>query len=426
MNFNKMGNWKTYKLGDISKDIAYGYTASATTEPLGTKFLRITDIQGGSVNWNDVPYCEIDDQKKGQYQLEIGDIVIARTGNSTGENTIIRDDVDAVFASYLIRYQIDEKIVFPFYVAYCLRSQNWRNFVQSIKGGSAQAGANAKQFARFEFDCPESIEEQKAIAKILSSLDDKIELNRRMNATLEAMAKALFKAWFVDFEPVRANMENRPSESASPEIAKLFPSEFENDIPKGWRIGTLNEISFNYRQNVNPNEVEAETPYVGLEHIPKKSIALTEWGNSEKAESTKSSFKSNDILFGKLRPYFHKVVIAPFDGICSTDILVIRPKDNYHFGQILITYSSDEIIQYADRLSNGAKMPRTNWSDLAKFEVVIPTKQISEEFSIFTASIAEKIKLNISENQKLAEIRDSLLPRLISGKIRCSELRLQA
>jgi type I restriction enzyme S subunit len=243
-----------------------------------------------------------------------------------------------------------------------------------------------------------------------------------MNATLEAMARALFKAWFVDFEPVRANMENRPSESASPEIAKLFPSEFENDIPKGWRISTLNDISFNHRQNVNPTEVETETAYVGLEHIPRKSLALTDWGKSDKAESTKSSFKTNDILFGKLRPYFHKVVIAPIDGICSTDILVIRPKQDFHFGQTLITYSSDEIIQYADRLSNGAKMPRTSWSDLAKFEIVIPSKQVSEEFSKFASSMAEKIKLNIRENEKLAEIRDSLLPRLVSGKIRVGEI----
>ncbi len=134
----------------------------------------------------------------------------------------------------------------------------------------------------------------------------------------------------------------------------------------------------------------------------------------------------NDILFGKLRPYFHKVVIAPVDGICSTDILVIRPKEKHYFGQSLIYFSSDEVIRYADRLSNGAKMPRTSWSDLAKFEIVIPSKQVLEEFSKFAISITEKIKLNITENKKLEQIRDSLLPRLISGKIRVNEIEKEA
>jgi type I restriction enzyme, S subunit len=234
---------------------------------------------------------------------------------------------------------------------------------------------------------------------------------------LEAMARALFKVWFVDFEPVHANKENRPSTSASPEIAKLFPSNFENGIPKGWRIGTLLEIATNYRQNIDPTEIEANTPYVGLEHIPRKSLALTEWGLASKAESTKSNFGTNDILFGKLRPYFHKVVIAPIDGICSTDILVVRPKQEHHFGQVAIQFSSDSLIQYATQLSNGAKMPRTSWADLAKFETVIPSREISESYTKFVSRITKRILTNISEGRVLEEIRDSLLPRLISGRI---------
>jgi len=311
------------------------------------------------------------------------------------------------------------------FLYYLVTNQEFTDYLVSKAEGSAYPAVNPSVFSSADILVPD-YEEQKAIAKILSSLDDKIELNRRMNETLEAIARALFKAWFVDFEPVRANMENRPSESASPEIAKLFPSEFENGIPKGWTFGTLSDIAFNSRQNINPNEIKTETAYVGLEHIPRKNIALTDWGKSDKAESTKSRFKANDILFGKLRPYFHKVVIAPIDGICSTDVLVIRSKNTYHFGETLIHFSSDEVIQYADRLSNGAKMPRTSWSDLAKFEIVIPTKKVSEEFSKFVSSIAEKIKSNISQNKKLEQIRDSLLPRLISGKLPVSKIESEA
>lgn len=259
------------------------------------------------------------------------------------------------------------------------------------------------------------------IAEILSSLDDKIELNRQMNATLEAMARALFKAWFVDFEPVHANIENRPSTSASPEIAKLFPSDFENGIPKGWRVGMLGDISVNVRQNVDPFEIDSDTPYVGLEHVPRKSLGLTEWSTASSADSTKTKFQRNDVLFGKLRPYFHKVVVAPVDGVCSTDILVIRPKQDEFFGQVLMEFSSDAIIQYADKLSNGAKMPRTNWKDLAKFETVISRVQIAEKFSVVVRSMTDRMISNIEETKTLERLRDVILPRLISGRIRVSD-----
>lgn len=419
-----MDKYKTYKLSDIASVQTGPFGSQLHQEDYvenGTPIITVEHLGENRIIHRNLPRVSDEDKERlAKYSLQTNDIVFSRVGSVDRRAFVTEKENGWLFSGRCLRVRTNSENADSKFLSFYFGQESFKKYIRGIAVGATMPSINTKILSDIQINLP-PIEEQKEIAKILSSLDDKIELNRRMNATLEAMAKALFKAWFVDFEPVRANMENRPSESASPEIAKLFPSEFENEIPKGWRIGTLNEISFNYRQNVNPNEVEAETPYVGLEHIPKKSIALTEWGNSEKAESTKSSFKSNDILFGKLRPYFHKVVIAPFDGICSTDILVIRPKNNYHFGQILITYSSDEIIQYADRLSNGAKMPRTNWSDLAKFEVVIPTKQISEEFSKFMTSIAEKIKLNICENQKLAEIRDSLLPRLISGKIRCSE-----
>jgi type I restriction enzyme S subunit len=413
-----MEDWKPYQLYSLAEWINGMAFRDINFSSKGLPVIKIAEIKNGLSG--QTKYTE--DKYDLKYFVENGDMLFCWSGQpETSIGTYWWRSNEGWLNQHIFKVLPKEEIVRKDYFYYILQALNPR-FVQIArnKQTTGLGHVTKKDLENIEVRIPE-FDEQKAIAKILSSLDDKIELNRQMNATLEAMARALFKAWFVDFEPVRANMENRPSESASPEIAKLFPCEFENDIPKGWRIGTLNDISFNHRQNVNPTEVETETAYVGLEHIPRKSLALTDWGKSDKAESTKSSFKTNDILFGKLRPYFHKVVVSPIDGICSTDILVIRPKQDFHFGQTLITFSSDEIIQYADRLSNGAKMPRTSWSDLAKFEIVIPSKQVSEEFSKFASSMAEKIKLNIRENKKLAEIRDSLLPRLISGKIRVGE-----
>ena len=247
------------------------------------------------------------------------------------------------------------------------------------------------------------IKEQRRIAEILSTLDEKIELNLEMNRTLERIAQATFKHWFVDFQ--------------FPD----FDGEFVGGLPKGWRSGKLGDISTSIRKSVNPKDVDSNTPYFGLEHLPQKSIALTDWGKAEDADSLKSRFSAGDILFGKIRPYFHKVGIAPIDGICSTDILVIQPKRKEYFGLTLTHFSSEAVVKYATLRSNGAKMPRTNWNDLADYEIVIPQENIAEQFSELIISLTKRIKNNIFENRTLTQIRDGSLPKLMSGKIRVTE-----
>ena len=229
-----MSEWESVTLGDLSTSIQYGYTESASSEPIGPRFLRITDIQDDFINWSDVPYCKISDKDFRKYKLEKGDICIARTGNSTGATAFIKDDIEAVFASYLIRYQLDTQRVVPDFIGFLLRGSYWQKFVQSIKGGSAQAGANAKSFASFPILLP-PLPEQKKIAAVLSCLDRKIENLRKQNETLEAIAQTLFKHWFIDFE--FPNADGKPYKSSG---GAMEPSEL-GDIPAGWRVGTLGD-----------------------------------------------------------------------------------------------------------------------------------------------------------------------------------------
>lgn len=190
--------WQRVKLGEICSTIDYGYTTSATNLNTGVKFLRITDIVPNMINWDSVPYCEIDFDKKEKYLLEAGDIVIARTGATTGYNKIIKhNDFQAVFASYLIRYKINSNLANPYFIFYHLQSLAWKGFVEGIIGGSAQPNANAKQFADFSFPLP-PFETQQRIAEILSSLDDKIDLLHRQNKTLESLSLTLFRHTFID------------------------------------------------------------------------------------------------------------------------------------------------------------------------------------------------------------------------------------
>ena len=257
--------------------------------------------------------------------------------------------------------------------------------------GSAQASLNRNFIYPIPVRVPEP-REQRAIASVLGALDDKIELNRRMNETLEALAQSLFKSWFVD-----------ATQSA---------------LPKGWREGTLGEVAENPRRGIDAQEIKTDTAYIGLEHMPRRCIALSDWGSTEELESNKFEFKRGEILFGKLRPYFHKVGVAPLDGVCSTDILVIRPQKPEWFGFVLGHVSSVELVNHTNAASTGTKMPRSNWSDISRYAVALPPEKLAADFSERIRPLIDRIISNIYESRTLAALRDALLPKLLSGELR--------
>jgi type I restriction enzyme S subunit len=434
--------WIDTTLGALSTDVSYGYTESASSEKVGPHFLRITDIQNGVVDWKTVPYCPIDEIKLDKYILEKGDIVVARTGNSTGENYIFTGCEETVFASYLIRFKIDSGKADPFFVWYNMRSPAWWNFVSSSKTGSAQAGANAKLLGLFPLKLP-PLSQQKAIAHILGTLDGKIELNRQMNATLEAMAQALFKSWFVDFDPVidnalaagnpipeelkaRADARTALGDKRKPlpeGIQKQFPSRFVFTeemgwVPEGWEVGQFKDLSNHVKDGIKAEDVGDYDFYVGLEHIGRKQIFLSENGTGESIGSNKTGFEANDLLFGKLRPYFHKVCVAPQEGICSTDILVFRPKKPVYQSYMYLTAFSEAFVEYANMRSTGTRMPRASAKDMLVYEIIVPPGPVLESFQAVTAPFWEKGKKAVESSRMLANLRDSLLPKLLSGELR--------
>jgi len=268
-----------------------------------------------------------------------------------------------------------------------------------------------------------SLGEQDAIVGIVGPLQRKIDLNRRMNETLEAMARAIFKDWFVDFGPTRAKMEGRAPYLA-PEIWALFPDRLGDEgKPEGWKGATLGEIAIQVGESVNPRRFTPETPYIGLEHMPRQSIALENWEGAGKVTSGKLAFKRGDFLFGKLRPYFHKVGIAPIDGICSTDIVVLNAKSPNARAFVLSCISQEDYVAFTDRTSDGTKMPRTSWGRMEKYEISIPTPQTFEFFDRTASPLFERVIANIHESKVLSTTRDFLLPKLMSGEIRIDEAK---
>jgi len=291
--------------------------------------------------------------------------------------------------------------------------------------GSTFPNVSAAQLANVWWP-PLEEREQAAIAELFGALDDKIESNRRTSRTLEKLARAIFRAWFVDFEPVKAKAAGARSFPSMPQQAfdalptRLVPSEL-GPIPEGWEVGTMGDIGRQRREKVSPEDTAEGTAYIGLEHMPRRCIALSEWGVANAVTSAKSRFSTGDILFGKLRPYFHKVGPAPMDGICSTDIVVFSSKKPEAVAWLLMAVSSDEFVSHANQTSAGTKMPRTNWKDMANFPMALPSAPLFVAFQEVATPMLDLIRQGIYESRKLAAMRDYLLPKLLSGEVRVGD-----
>jgi type I restriction enzyme S subunit len=304
------------------------------------------------------------------------------------------------------------------FISYFLRSLNF----QSFNDKSSVPGLNRNDLHRLEVSAPLPAE-QRAVAGVLGALDDKIEQNRRTSVALERLARTMYRAWFVDFEPVKAKAAGATSVPSMPQaVFDALPTTFANSelgpIPEGWTVGKFGDIAIERRETVDPSEIEPSTPYIGLEHMPRRCVMLSEWENAGTVTSGKARFHAGQILFGELRPYFHKVGVAPVDGVCSTDIVVIEPNSEELFGLALAHASSDEFVAHTNACSTGTKMPRTNWRDMARYSIAIPPTSVALACCNLTKPMSDLMVASIFESRHLAALRDYLLPKLLSGAVR--------
>ena len=422
-NSGMVGEWVESTLGEVADFLSGGTPAKSCAE-----------YWGGSIPW-----VSAKDMKR--FRLEDTEDHVTEVGVDNGtklvpEGTVLLlargmtllNDVPICIARRPVTFNQDVKalraksdVAHPQYLPYLLLGNKQRLLSLVDLAGHGTGRLNSDELKALDIVLPACPEQQRAIARILEALDDKIELNRRMNETLEAMARALFKSWFVDFDPVRAKAEGR--DSGLPEfLANLFPARLVGsdlgEIPEKWEVGTLGDVAEHPRRSIRPSQIDPEMPYIALEHMPKRCIALSKWTTGDGIESNKFEFKRDEILFGKLRPYFHKVGVAPTDGVCSTDIVVVRPQQQAWFGFVLGHSFSVEFVSYADAGSMGTRMPRTNWKEMARYRLALPPESIVELFDTLIRPSVERIIVNIHESRMLAAIRDTLLPKLISGEIR--------
>ena len=416
-----MEGWKHVKLRDVAElNGGYAFKSSQYTEK-GRLVLRTVNIRDDfSITLEGATYISEEDAPHfSKFSLKDKDTLFVMVAATLGKVGYVRSDVlPALLNQNMWVIRAIPGCIDPAFLHFCFRELS--RVPLAWVSGSARSFLRRDDVRNLEFHLP-PLPEQRAIAHILGTLDDKIELNRRMNETLEAMARALFKSWFVDFDPVRAKMAGRDT-GLPQHLADLFPDRLVDsdlgEIPEGWGVKTLGSVADNPRRGVRAQEIDPGTPYIALEHMPKRCIALSEWDTADGLASSKFRFAQGDILFGKLRPYFHKVGIAALDGVCSTDIVVVSPASPDWFGFVLGHTSSPEFVDYTDAVSTGTRMPRTKWTDMARFKIAMPNRGLPKIFTGLVQPWVNRIASAIHESRTLVAQRDALLPKLVSGEVR--------
>lgn len=336
------------------------------------------------------------------------DLILAREA-PIGNVAIIPKNLKVCLGQRTVLIRPDRTKIDPYYLCYLLLGDEVQGKIHSMSNGATVHHLNMADIRSFELPKLPSLKAQQKIASILSAYDDLIENNTRRIKILEEMAQMLYREWFVNFR------------FPNHEQFKMVESEL-GLIPEGWEHKILGDIAQEIRRGINPEKLDPETPYFGLEHLPRKSIALSDWGKASDIKSTKLVFKKGEILFGKIRPYFHKVGVAPINGICSSDIIVIQPKDSKYFSITLACVSSEDFVNQATQTSQGTKMPRANWDVLTKYTIVIPPSKLFQQFNKSIEANVQQIQNLVLKNINLRKTRDLLLPKLISGEIDIEKL----
>ncbi|MBL8541997.1 MAG: restriction endonuclease subunit S [Betaproteobacteria bacterium] len=357
-----------------------------------------------------------------------GDLVITREA-PMGEVCMIPSDLRCCLGQRLVLLRPNRKRAEPRYLLYALQSKAVQHEI-GVNEGTGSTVSNLRIPLLESLPIPtRPLSEQRAIAHILGTLDDKIELNRRMSETLEGMARALFKSWFVDFDPVRAKAEGRDPGLAKP-IADLFPARLVHselgEIPEGWEVGRFGEVVEQLRDQENP----LSFPDVLYHHF---SIPAFDEGQTAKAEfgesikSLKSRVPPGVILMSKLNPEIERVWmvdVQPYDrSVCSTEFLVLRSRPPFTRGYAYCLARSPLFRQQIEGLVTGTSKShqRAQVRSILDLAAVKPPARVVATFDGSAEAMLARTLECRREGRTLAALRDALLPKLISGELRVGD-----
>lgn len=417
--------WREVALEDVAADVTVGHVGSMASEYVerGIPFLRSLNIEPLRINETNLKFVtsEFHGRLK-KSALSPGDVVIVRTGKP-GACAVVPQTLPVANCSDLVIVRCGPELDSRF-LAYYVNSVATHH-VNSHLVGAVQQHFNVGSARTMVMRLPDLLE-QRAIAHILGTLDDKIEQNRRMSETLEAIARALFKSWFVDFDPVRAKMEDRDS-GLPKHIADLFPDRLVDSetggVPEGWEVAGFGDVVEQLRDKENPRAL----PEASFQHF---SIPAFDDGQSPKVElgesikSQKSRVPPGVVLLSKLNPEIERVWLVdvkPGDrAICSTEFLVLRARPPFTRSYAYCFARSPLFRQELEGLVTGTSKShqRAQPASILALNTAMPPGSLAVAFEHIAGPLLQRALECRAESRSLAALRDTLLPKLISGEVR--------
>lgn len=397
--------WRPTKLGEVCDKIGSGATprgGSSVYQDAGVCFIRSQNVLDLVFSPEGLVY--VDDAAAYALrgvEVRAGDVLLNITGDSVARVCLVPADLGPARVSQHVAIlrpasgQID-----PYFLMYALAAPRAKSRLLSLSGAGATRKALTKaMISGFELAMP-PLGDQERIAEILRTFDEKIASNQQLARLMEQTVATLFRSRFIDFDEVTDQEES-----------EIGP------IPVGWSVVDLSSLV----ENVRARSLENGDPYIGLDDMPRASTILKEWKTDDAPGGSSNAFSRGDILFGKLRPYFRKVGVAPIAGRCSTEVLVLRPLAPSWFGLALGHLSSPAFIAHCVAVSSGTRMPRAEWKVAGDYRIARPPEAEAAVFSDLCRLFYEHIVGLTHESRTLAEIRDELLPKLVSGQIRARD-----
>jgi type I restriction enzyme S subunit len=413
-------DWTTVKLSEVAIEVTVGFVGTKTNEYIdhGIPFRRSLNVDRFKINSRDIRYISRDFHSRiSKSRLIPGDVVIVRTGKP-GTCAVIPEELPESNCSDLVIVRCGSEILNRFFCYYVNSAAS--NHIAAHLVGAVQQHFNVASAKTMEIPLP-PIQEQKAIAHILGTLDDKIELNRKTNETLEAMAKALFKSWFVDFDPVRAKAEGRPT-GLPAEISDLFPDSFEDselgEIPSGWKVKSLDKVA----HFLNGLALQKFPPEDGAPTLPVIKIAQLKKGDSIGADRCSTAVPSDyvvrdgDMLFSWSGSLAVDIWCGG-DGALNQHLFKVTSKTygKWFFYQ-WVKHHLPEFQEIAQ--GKATTMGHIQRHHLSEAMALIPKPSLLAAMDSAFAPLLDRAFGLRKQSNDLATTRDALLPKLISGELR--------
>ncbi len=360
----------------------------------------------------------------------MADDVILTSEAPLGEVAYINEPVNWCLGQRLFAIRTNKKRLNGRFLYYALQFKDVMHDLQSRATGTTAQGIRQTELRRIGIPLP-PIGEQRAIAHILGSIDDKIKINREMNATLEAMVRTTFKSWFVDFNPVLAKSEER-KQILNRKSVDLFPSEFQNSeigrIPKGWKIGCLADVAIFNNETLSVKDHLENIDYIEISEVSLGDVGkITRYIRGNEPSRARRRLRHGDTVISTVRPDrgSHFLCLNPPETlIASTGFATLTPKEG-RWAFVYLATTQPEIGKELGRLADGGAYPAIRSEVIEKLKIVVPDDgHVIDAFEAIVQPILLRIENNRSENKTLASIRGALLPKLLSGELRANKINV--